>query len=68
MSTAIGAERLFERKERSVADAGQAAVFLKANVVVVTLIRFLEIQHTKTRNSPTIPELLPRFFVFFLQV
>ena len=42
MSMALVAERLFARKETRVADAGQAAVFLKANVLVATFIRFLE--------------------------
>jgi len=56
---------LFNLKESSVADAGQAAVFLKANVRVALFIPLLKIQHNKTLNSATIPELFLSFFSYF---
>jgi hypothetical protein len=61
--TAAFTERLLPRKESKVADAGQAAVFLKVNVLVAPFIGFLEIQHNKTRNHQSIPEL---FLIFIL--
>src|SRR5829696_2807738 len=58
----VAIERLFARNDSRVPDAGHAAVFLKANVLVVPVIQFLEIQHNKTVNPPRLPELFLKFF------
>ena len=56
------AERVFERNERSVPEAGHAAVFRNVVVVFEAIIpSSLRVQRIKTHNSPLLPELSSAF-------
>ncbi len=61
MVPAISAGRLSQRNESRVAEAGQAAVFLNADVDAEAFIRIPEFQRNKTPNSLLIPDLISAF-------
>ncbi len=61
-SVSASVERVFERNESSVAEAGHAAVFRNGVVVFEAIIpSSLRVQRIKTHNSRSLPELSSSF-------